>query len=73
MVALLINHEQLLLKVALRKLEALSEMIQKIPDLKKSICRINQRVSETLREWSLLLDRINVGYCNNVSVGSRTL
>ena len=59
-------HEQLLLK-ALKKLEVLSKTIRKIHERHPSI------LSETSIEWSLLLDRIDVGYCNTVSVGSRTL
>ena len=30
-------------------------------------------LSEASMEWPLLLDGINVGYCNTVSVGSLTL
>ena len=44
----------------------------------KGICRENpqrhpQILSETLIEWPLLLDNINVEYCNTVSVSSCTL
>ena len=66
-------HEQLLFK-DMEKLEALSEMVQKVYDLKKeSLGKIHkgiQILSETLIEWSLLFYNINVEYCNTLSVSS---
>ena len=57
-----------------KKLETLSETVQKINDLKKAYVGKIPRTesSETWIEWSLLLDSINIEYCNTVSVSSHT-
>ena len=66
-------HEQLLLK-DIEKLEALSETVQKIHDLKKaSVGKIHKGISRYYLkksiEWPLLLDNINVD-SSTVSVSS---
>ena len=71
-------HAIKLLK-AIKKFEALPETVRKINDLKKaSVGKIRKTESsvdiiQTSIEWPLLLDSINVEYCNTVTVSSRTL